>query len=399
MHVFGPQDRYRLDPRRSYTPHVTPLAQYQAVMQALGIERAVLVQPSVYGTDNAALLDALREGGPAFRGVAVPPPDLDAATQSALEADVETLESALDENPSQRDAWAALGTRLIELGRYRDAIDALEQAIAQGADDRLTQSRLGVALTLLNGGAVTAEAETAFRRALAADEGDIAAAYWLAMRELQLGRADAALRQLLAIERVLPPDAPQRRSVGAVIDEIARGLGLDPQIARETIQPPPGIDPGAIPEGEDRQAFILSMVEGLAAKLEENPDDLEGWRKLGRSWTVLGEYGKAEDAYRHAAELAPNDIEVLLDHALAILATVPEEGSAPLPPALGERVDAILAIDPENPTALYLAGLERARAGDADAARVRWQRLLAILPADAPQRGQIEAEIEALGSD
>lgn len=84
MHVFGSQDRYRLDPRRSYTPHVSPLAQYQAVMQALGIERAVLVQPSVYGTDNAALLDALREGGPAFRGVAVPPPDLDAAGLQAF---------------------------------------------------------------------------------------------------------------------------------------------------------------------------------------------------------------------------------------------------------------------------------------------------------------------------
>lgn len=73
FHVFGPQARYPLDPRRNYTPHECALADYRRVMRAVGIQRAVIVQPSVYGTDNRAMLDALREGGPAFRGVAVPP--------------------------------------------------------------------------------------------------------------------------------------------------------------------------------------------------------------------------------------------------------------------------------------------------------------------------------------
>lgn len=329
----------------------------------------------------------------------VAPPALDPAARSTLETEVASLEAALNEDPSQRDAWAALGNRLIELGRYRDAVDALEQAIAQGADDRLTQSRLGVALTLLEGGLVTAEAETAFRRALAADANDIAAAYWLAIRELQLGRADAALRQLVAIERALPVDAPQRRSVGAVIDEVARELGIDPEAARDSFAVMPGIDPAAIPEGEDQQAFVLSMVEGLAAKLEENPDDLEGWRRLGRSWTVLGEFAKAEQAYGRAAELAPDNVEVLLDHALAILATVPPESGAPLPPAFGERAAAVLALAPDDPTALYLAGLDSARAGRPADARDYWARLLAVLPPDAPQRAQIEAEIGALPAE
>ncbi|MEP6740289.1 MAG: amidohydrolase family protein [Caldimonas sp.] len=72
FHVFGPSARYPLDPRRSYTPHVSTLDDYRAVMRACGIDRAVLVQPSVYGNDNTCLLDALRAGGGAFRGVAVP---------------------------------------------------------------------------------------------------------------------------------------------------------------------------------------------------------------------------------------------------------------------------------------------------------------------------------------
>ena len=340
-----------------------------------------------------------REGAEnADSAAALPPPPLDPAQLALLEEEIASLEASLDENPSQRDTWVALGNRLIELGRYREAIDAFDQAVAQGADDRLTQSRLGVALTLQQGGAVSAEAETAFRRALVADANDIAAAYWLAIHELQLGRGDAALRQLIAIEQALPPDAPQRQSVAAVIADVAQRLGIDPDVAREQMATADGSVPDAsqIPEGEDQEAFILSMVEGLAAKLEENPDDLEGWQKLGRSWTVLGDYGKAEAAYARAAELAPDDPEVLLDHALALLATVPAENTAPLPPAFGERVTQLLAIRPDDPTGLYLAGLDRARAGDNEGARTQWERLLAILPPDAPQRAQIEAEMQAL---
>lgn len=83
-HVFGPPWRYPLDEQRNYTPHVCTLDQYREHMQALGIERAVLVQPSVYGTDNSALLDALKAGGAAFRGIAVPAADVSDAELSAM---------------------------------------------------------------------------------------------------------------------------------------------------------------------------------------------------------------------------------------------------------------------------------------------------------------------------
>src|SRR4051812_23107325 len=75
FHVFGAQSRYPMDSRRSYTPHECTLDDYRQVMRAVGIARAVIVQPSVYGNDNTATLDALREGGPQFRAIAVPPGD------------------------------------------------------------------------------------------------------------------------------------------------------------------------------------------------------------------------------------------------------------------------------------------------------------------------------------
>lgn len=76
MHVFGPVERFPLSPVRSYTPHPSTLDDYLPVMAALGIERAVLVQPSVYGTDNAAQLEALRRMPDRLRAVVVVPPSI-----------------------------------------------------------------------------------------------------------------------------------------------------------------------------------------------------------------------------------------------------------------------------------------------------------------------------------
>lgn len=70
-HIFGPQDRYALLPETHFVPPVCPLSDYVRMLRTLGCERAVLVQPSVYGTDNAAIAEALQSGEFPLRGVAV----------------------------------------------------------------------------------------------------------------------------------------------------------------------------------------------------------------------------------------------------------------------------------------------------------------------------------------
>ena len=70
-HVFGTDPPYPFVSGREYTPPAAPMAAYRAMLDALGIERAVLVQPSVYGTDNRLLLEVLESGDPRLRGVAV----------------------------------------------------------------------------------------------------------------------------------------------------------------------------------------------------------------------------------------------------------------------------------------------------------------------------------------
>lgn len=70
-HVFGPAARYPYAAPRSYTPDDAPLDSYLAHLDRLGCARGVLVQPSAYGRDNRAMLDALAALPQRLRGVAV----------------------------------------------------------------------------------------------------------------------------------------------------------------------------------------------------------------------------------------------------------------------------------------------------------------------------------------
>ncbi|MDA8050045.1 MAG: amidohydrolase family protein [Rhodospirillales bacterium] len=63
FHIFGPHARYPLSPGRRYTPPEATVGQYRALAATLGIERMVVVQPSIYGTDNACTLDAVAAFG------------------------------------------------------------------------------------------------------------------------------------------------------------------------------------------------------------------------------------------------------------------------------------------------------------------------------------------------
>lgn len=84
-HILGPASRYDYSPARIYTPPDCLLADYRHMLKTLGVERAVLVQPSVYGTDNTVMLEAMRAAGNRFRGVAVVDDDIGDAELGELD--------------------------------------------------------------------------------------------------------------------------------------------------------------------------------------------------------------------------------------------------------------------------------------------------------------------------
>lgn len=71
MHIIGPATSYAFSPQRSYTPGDALMPEYLEMCELLGIDRTVVVHPSIYGTDNSCSLDAVRAFGPRARGVAV----------------------------------------------------------------------------------------------------------------------------------------------------------------------------------------------------------------------------------------------------------------------------------------------------------------------------------------
>jgi predicted TIM-barrel fold metal-dependent hydrolase len=85
-HVFGPVEQYPYAAERMYTPPDALPRQYRRMLDKLGVGRAVLVQPSAYGTDNSAMLDALAADPERLRGVAVAADDISDAELESMNA-------------------------------------------------------------------------------------------------------------------------------------------------------------------------------------------------------------------------------------------------------------------------------------------------------------------------
>lgn len=119
FHIFGRPDRYPLSPGRAYTPPEAPMAAYAVVADTLGLQRFVVVQASVHGTDNRCTLDAVAEFGLArARAVAVIDDGFDAAALRALDAaGVRGVRfNAVSGNGTPLDQLTTLAGRIAPLG-------------------------------------------------------------------------------------------------------------------------------------------------------------------------------------------------------------------------------------------------------------------------------------------
>jgi cytochrome c-type biogenesis protein CcmH len=122
---------------------------------------------------------------------------------------------------------------------------------------------------------------------------------------------------------------------------------------------------------------INEMVSSLAARLDENPDDLAGWKMLGRSYMQLQNFPGAIAAYETAVEMeAGADAQSLTDLGEAMVMNDSRE----LLGRGGQLFESALAITPNNPKALFYSGMAAAQRGDNLLAADRWEALLATSP-------------------
>jgi cytochrome c-type biogenesis protein CcmH len=322
----------------------------------------------------------------------------------SVETMILRLEQRVAQSPDDLEAWQRLGQAYELAGRYEDSVRAYRQALALDERSARLHAALGEALVMANGGMVTPAAEQSFERALALDAADPRAGFYRGLALLQAGDRQGAYDAWVALIESSPGDAPWLPELHRRVAALAGDLGLDP--ADVPVPPTSRADtaPGPTSEQmedaenmapEDRAAMIRDMIAGLAARLEEQPGDIEGWRRLGRSYQVLGEPQKAADAYRHVAKALPDDLEAQLDYADALLTAAPDDQ---LVPAVEQQMRKVLALDPQNPLALFYLGQAAAAAGDTATARTHWQHLLAQVPASAPERAQIQRLLDQLPS-
>ena len=140
--------------------------------------------------------------------------------------------------------------------------------------------------------------------------------------------------------------------------------------------------------------MIQAMVDRLAARLAEVPDDADGWQRLGRAYAVLGERDRAAQAYARAGALRPDDMEIALAEAQALLEGQPP--TAAFPPRALDLLHRVITAEPRQPVALWHLGVEAAKRGAMNEAVGFWERLSAVLPDDSDDARMVRAAIAAV---
>ncbi len=124
---------------------------------------------------------------------------------------------------------------------------------------------------------------------------------------------------------------------------------------------------------------VKAMVAGLAERLKQQPDDPEGWLMLGRSYKYMQQYDKAAEAFAQAHRLMGDQTDLLLQYADSL--AMAQKGS--LKGKASELILKAVKQSPDNQTALWLAGMAKAEAGDYAEALQYWQKLQKMFPPES----------------
>jgi len=217
--------------------------------------------------------------------------------RAELAGAAEQLEARLRQEPGHVEGWILLARTFAALDRFPEARAAYAQAVALAPNEPRLRAELGELLVVAAGGRVTAEAEAEFAKA----GDDARARFYGAEAALQRGDRDAAKVALRTLLAEAPAEAPWRKVVQERLAEI--DAGEQPPDAKGAGPTAQDVAAARSMSPEQRQAMIRGMVDRLAARLEQNPNDKDGWTRLAHAYDVLGETEKAAAARGRASQL------------------------------------------------------------------------------------------------
>ena len=174
----------------------------------------------------------------------------------------------------------------------------------------------------------------------------------------------------------------QRRFSGSIVGTVAFVVLLS--LGLYAFQGAPDV-----PSGANAEPDVEEMVASLAARLETDPDDLNGWIMLGRSYMTLGNFPEAVLAYERVVKIEQSQNAVsLVNLGEALLA----RDNSRIEGRTAALFESALALEPNNPEALFYGGIAAMNRGNTEQAAERWEILLGLNPPEEI-RGILEQRI------
>ena len=313
------------------------------------------------------------------------------ATKKNLAQNLARAQAATVTTPDDIESWLKLAEAAASVNDSATEIRALRMARQLTNDDPSVLSLLAEALSRAADGQVTVPARDLIDTVLATDPDEPRALFLSGLAAFQDGDYQAAVTRWQRLLSISTADAPWLPIVRANIAQAAEAGGI-------ALPPANGPDADSIAAAadmtaKDRQAMILSMVESLRDRLDETPDDTEGWLRLARAYDVLGDRAAAFTALARATDSAPDDASLayqFLERTIGI-----ELSATQL--SMAQTVIARLAEnDTSGPQYLFFKGHIAKLSGDPDTARSVWTDLLGTMPAESEMAAALAAEIAKL---
>jgi cytochrome c-type biogenesis protein CcmH len=265
---------------------------------------------------------------------------------AAQGASIAELRKLAEASPGDARAWSNLAFAHFERGEFAPAAEAYARATAADDSQAVLWSALGEALVLASErDPLPAEALAAFQKALALDPKDPRARYFLAVKKDLEKDHEGAIAAWLALLADTPPGAPWESDLVRTIEQVGRinNIEVAGRIAAASAnRTPPMLAPGsgavagaaASPDlrgpsaaevaaagsmtPSEQRGMAEGMVAQLEARLQQNPQNLDGWVMLMRSRMTLGEPAKAKAALEAAVKANPGEAAELQRQAAAL---------------------------------------------------------------------------------
>ncbi len=231
-----------------------------------------------------------------------------AAGPAQVDQMISGLQAKLKANPNDAEGWRMLGWAMFNTQHFQESADAYTKALAIDPNNVDYKSALLESIVQTAQGVVTPKVQEMITDVLAKQPKDLRARFYDALGHEQSGDQQGALDRWLALLSDAPADAGWKDDVKQRATDLAKALGKDvsAQLSGVASAPVPAQAAKPLAAGE-KDAMVAGMIAKLAAKLDANPKDRDGWAMMIRSLIVTGDKKGADEALAKASEIFKGD--------------------------------------------------------------------------------------------